>query len=65
MEHQPVNSSAMKSIAYEGGVLEIQWNNGKTYRYEASPEAFQGLAAAESTGKFFGQNRSQFKEIRG
>jgi hypothetical protein len=55
----------MKSIAYEGGVLEIQWNNGKTYRYEASPEAFQGLAAAESKGKFFGQNRSQFKEIRG
>lgn len=64
MEHQEIKSSAMKSVGYHDGTLEIKWNGGKVHQYHGvSPEIHQAFMAAESKGKFFAQKiRGQFKE---
>ena len=58
MEHRSLESSFLKSAAYDPGLmlLEIQFKNGKRYRYTDVPEElFYQLSSSESCGKFFGE----------
>lgn len=48
------NSTNLKAARWDSGNLEIDFHNGKSYRYLAVPEAiFTQLSQAESAGKFF------------
>lgn len=54
MQHQPVRSSFVRSIAYENGVLEVALASGRTFRYNGiTPEVFAEMQQAESVGKFY------------
>ncbi len=55
MEHRSLESSFLKSAAYDPGLLllEVKFKNGKTYRYADVPEElFNQLCAADSCGKY-------------
>lgn len=52
MDRQPVQSSNVKSVGYEDGVLEVEFKGG-LYRYSEVPRSlFDELLDAESVGKF-------------
>ncbi len=54
MHMQSVTSSNIAAIGYEGDKLEIQFNNGRTYRYHEVPqEVADALLNADSVGKYF------------
>ncbi len=58
-EWQPVESSNLKTVRYEGAelVLEIEFNSGDMYQYFDVPEAvFRELLSSESKGKYFHAN---------
>lgn len=56
MQHQPVTSAAIRSIAHEGDVLEVTLTNGRTYRHTGVTAAvFDEMRAAESMGRFYNQ----------
>jgi hypothetical protein len=57
VDRTAVNSSNIRSIGWEDGELEVEFNNGRTYVYEKVPEAtFRALIAAESVGSYFDAN---------
>lgn len=63
MTHTPLKSSMLRSAAHEGDTLEVVFSDGATYRYQPVPrEAFDGLLAAESAGKYF---RSRLRGLKG
>lgn len=49
---EPVESSNIKAIGYEDGIMHVQFTGGATYKYEATPMFYQSLMSAESKGKF-------------
>lgn len=50
----PVSSSNLDAVAYENGILYVQFKSGWTYSYQNVPESvYQGLMAASSHGKYF------------
>ena len=54
MIRKPVNSSNIKEIGWENGVLEVQFNKGTVYQYFKVPEnVFNDLMKASSIGGFF------------
>lgn len=56
MYRQPVISSNLASVGYEAAThtLEIEFQNGRVYRYAHVPESiYQGLMAAASKGSYF------------
>lgn len=54
MNHIPVSSSNLSSVAYDSGTLEIQFKNGRYYRYFNVPESvYLGLLTAPSKGRYF------------
>lgn len=56
MQRQPVDSSAVNSVGYDGqtNVLEIEFTDGDTYRYFAVPASVHSaFLAADSLGAFF------------
>ncbi|EGF11154.1 hypothetical protein HMPREF9123_1113 [Neisseria bacilliformis ATCC BAA-1200] len=54
MIHTPVLSSNLSSVAWQAGTLEIQFKNGRRYRYFDVPEAvFVQLLQAPSKGRYF------------
>jgi hypothetical protein len=54
MNHMPVDSKLLKSIAYEDGVLEVVFNKGTAYRYAGvTPEQFDAMKSADSVGGHF------------
>ena len=55
MNHTPVTSSNIKSVAHDGtDVLEVTVRSGQTHRYHGvSPERHQALLKAESVGRHF------------
>jgi hypothetical protein len=60
MNHQPVKSSHIRSIAHEGTTLEVEFLNGTKYQYVGvTPEEHGDLMSAESIGTHFA------KHIRG
>ena len=58
-----VESSTIKTIAYEGDILTIQFFNGATYQYVEVPyNIFEELKFAQSVGKYFHANiRGEFE----
>lgn len=58
----PVDSAAVSAIGYQGGVLGLKWNSGKTSYHPGVPESvYLGLMQAESKGRFIAQHiRKQF-----
>lgn len=56
MNRTPVSSSNIRSVGFEGGEMEIEFSNGRVYRYTGPKvEAhYKGLMAADSIGKYFG-----------
>jgi len=66
MEHHPVSSSLISSIAHDGDILEVVFNSGQTYRYSGvTPEEFAALKDAKSIGRHFGTHiRGQYQHER-
>ena len=57
MRRIPVASEAMRSIGYEGTVLEIEFVDSDVYRYFDVPESvYSGLILAESMGGYFAEH---------
>lgn len=59
----PVNSSNIKSIGFEKGVLFTEFKNGNVFMYEGVPKKeFDSMLKAESVGKYFNANiKDKFK----
>ena len=56
MQRQTIDSTTIQSVGYdpETETLEIEFQNGRLYRYTGVPEAvYTGLMNAESPGKYF------------
>lgn len=54
MNMQPVSSSDINSVGYEGGILYIRFNSGGLYQYSGVPEyVYRSLMAAPSHGRYF------------
>mgnify|MGYP001236570536 CR=1 FL=1 len=52
----PFDSSSIKAAGYsaDASTLEIEFQNGATYKYfEVPPAVFQAFLAAESKGRYF------------
>ncbi len=50
----PVNSSAIRAVGYFGGILTVEFTNGRTYDHPGVPVwVFLGLMAASSKGAFY------------
>lgn len=69
MEHKPVNSSNIKTVAYdpETKTMEIAFHgNSGTYSYADVPkETYDTLLAAESPGKHFHASvKGKFKHTK-
>lgn len=57
MNMQPVTSSQIKAVGYDGGAqqLAVEFHRSGVYTYNNVPRyVYEGLLAAESVGKFFG-----------
>jgi len=63
MKLNPVKSSNIKAIGYEGGNLHVQFASGKVYEYEGVTEKdFADLAEAKSIGSKFAKGiRNNYK----
>ena len=61
MERQNVESSNLHSVGWNDNVLEVAFKDFKTgnvravWQYSAPKEAYDGLIAAESAGKYFNE----------
>jgi hypothetical protein len=66
MERVAVESSALREIGYEDGVLEVRFATGRVYRYLGVPEhLYAELLRAESRGRFFNENvRDAYRFVR-
>ncbi len=54
MKRQNVTSSDIRSIGYENGILEIEFNSGGIYQYTGVPlETYKRLMSASSHGTYF------------
>ena len=58
MNRKPVASSNIRSIGFENGALEIEFANGRVYRYTGPKvrEHYDGLIKAESIGGYFAKH---------
>ena len=53
MKRNVVISSNIKSVGFDNGILEVEFNSGAVYQYADVPkEIFDGIMSAESVGKF-------------
>lgn len=56
MERQPVESSSIAAVGYDGALrtLEVEFVNGGVYAYDGVPKAvYAAFLAADSHGRFF------------
>jgi hypothetical protein len=68
MERVPVVSSALRSVGYRDGTLEIEFVSGNVYRYFDVPERVHDeLVRADSEGEFFNahvRDRFPYEQVR-
>ena len=65
MNMQPVSSSDLGSVGYEGGTLYIRFNSGGTYRYSGVPgSVYRGLMSAPSHGQVLPREYQRVLPIR-
>jgi hypothetical protein len=56
MYRQNVRSSNIRSIGYENGILEVEFNESRVYQYSGVPEnLYKELMSANSQGKFLNE----------
>jgi hypothetical protein len=63
MEHIPISSSTIRSVAYdqENMTMEVRFTNERVYQYFDVPEqVFQGLLVAPSAGAYLNANVRNF-----
>ena len=52
MQHHPVKSSMVASLAHKGTTMHVTFTSGGTYEYQdISPEMFSSIKNAPSVGK--------------
>ena len=51
MERKAVSSSMIKSVGWEDGKLEVEFNSGKTYTYPVTEQEYQEFLKASSLGQ--------------
>jgi hypothetical protein len=52
-----VESTAIRSVAWAGGTLSVEFLNGRLYDYSNVPySVFEELILADSKGEFYNQN---------
>lgn len=58
MNRKLVASSNIRSIGLENGAMEIEFTDGRVYRYTGPkvPEHYEQLMKAESVGRYFAQH---------
>lgn len=58
-----VNSSAIRAVGYFGGILTVEFTNGRTYDHPGVPFwVFAGLMLASSKGAFYNRHiRGRYK----
>jgi hypothetical protein len=70
MNREQVQSSMITSVGYDAqtAILEIEFRNGRTYRYFDVPEfLYRGFVLAASKGQYFSRridSRFRFEEVR-
>jgi hypothetical protein len=66
MQREAVVSSAVRSVGYEDGTLEIEFVSGRVYQYFDVPERlYRELMRATSIGTFFNERiRDRFRYAR-
>ena len=70
LERQPVRSSSVASIGYDGGarVLEVEFSNGSVYQYVDVPTGvYESLMQAPSIGRYMHANvrdRYRYTQVR-
>ena len=68
MERQRVSSTNIRSIGYEAGTLEVEFNNGGVYQYFNVPEAtHSALMRASSKGAYLNdhvKDRYRCRKVR-
>lgn len=68
MNWVPVSSSNLNAVAYENGILYIQFKSGSIYSYDNVPQSvYQELMSASSHGKYFSayiRNSYPYRRIR-
>lgn len=57
MDRQPVQSSMIRSVGFENGVMHVEFTNGKVYAYTGPKveEHHKAMMAAPSIGGHFGK----------
>ena len=61
MQRQYVESSSIRSIGYEGGTLEVEFNNGGVYHYlRVPPRIHTALMSASSIGAYVNKQIKKF-----
>ncbi len=58
MRRKQVSPESLKSVSYQpdGGVLEVEFKNGRIYRYLRVPrQVYHGLLKAPSHGAYFNE----------
>ena len=56
MNRVAIRSTSLRSVGYQASkhILELEFHNGRLYRYFRVPEAiYQAFMAAESHGRYF------------
>jgi hypothetical protein len=57
MQREPVNSSSVRSIGYDNGTLEVEFNQGLIYQYYQVPvEIYENIFKCESIGSYIFKN---------
>lgn len=57
MVRQPVDSSNIRSVGWENGTLEVEFNSGRVYEYPGVTEAeYREFMGAPSKGAYFAAN---------
>lgn len=65
MKRENVESSSVRSVGYEQGVLEVEFLNGGVYQYvDVPPEEHAALLAADSIGRYVNLEIKPFYSVR-
>jgi hypothetical protein len=57
MQRGIIESSFIKAVGHESGILEVEFRDGKLFRYKDVPHSvFQEFLSAKSAGEFFNRN---------
>jgi len=57
MEMNPVNSSAIRAVGYDGYTLRVKVHSGRVYDHPNVPaHVYHGLMQASSMGRYYSDN---------